>query len=154
MLKEAFGILKSASSNTNTQNEEIKSFLTFVGSKMTKYSEHTKNNVQKGLCDLIFKADCHFFDEYPYQYTSNRTQTSQGYSSGQPTSMQAYSQPANVGYYTGPSTSKNMEQVSQIYASVGHLSPGQPSPGQPSPQHLSTIEQYAMSSPQSVLSEL
>lgn len=78
--------------------------------------------------------------------------------------MQAYSQPANIGYYTVPSTSKNMEQVSQIYASVGQSfpgqpspgqqSPGQPSPGQPSPQHLSTNEQYAMSSPQSELSEL
>lgn len=47
-----------------------------------------------------------------------------------------------------------MEQVSQIYASVGQSSPGQPSPGQPSPQHLSTNEQYAMSSPQRELSEL
>lgn len=52
----------------------------------------------------------------------------------------------------GPNTSKNMEQLFQIYTSVGQPSPGQTSPGQPSPQHLN--EQYAMSSPHSELSEI
>lgn len=39
------------------RDEEIKSFTSFIGNKMKKYSETTKNAVQQAICDIIFKAD-------------------------------------------------------------------------------------------------
>ncbi|XP_048004302.1 uncharacterized protein LOC125240448 [Leguminivora glycinivorella] len=42
--------------------EEIKSFTNFIAFKMKKYSETTKNYVQQAICDIIFKADQHIYD--------------------------------------------------------------------------------------------
>ncbi|CAH0583196.1 unnamed protein product [Chrysodeixis includens] len=44
------------------RDEEIKSFTSFIGNKMKKYSETTKNAVQQAICDIIFKADQNNFE--------------------------------------------------------------------------------------------
>ncbi|XP_047025685.1 uncharacterized protein LOC124634261 [Helicoverpa zea] len=45
------------------REEEIKSFATFIASKMKKYSDVTKNAVQQAICDVIFKADQNHYDQ-------------------------------------------------------------------------------------------
>lgn len=51
------------------RDEEIKSFATFIGNKMKRYSDETKNAVQQAICEIIFKADqqvfeCNNYDKY------------------------------------------------------------------------------------------
>lgn len=77
MLKEAFGILKSASTSASSSNEtnEIKSFFSFVENKMKKYSEHTKNIVQQAICEVIFKADNGYYDRNYFPYECNAQST-------------------------------------------------------------------------------
>ncbi|KAJ0177936.1 hypothetical protein K1T71_006809 [Dendrolimus kikuchii] len=45
------------------RDEEIKSFINFIGNKMKRYSDVTKNAVQEEICDVIFKADRNFYEE-------------------------------------------------------------------------------------------
>lgn len=42
--------------------EEIKSFINFIGNKMKRYSDVTKNAVQQAICDIIFKADRNLYE--------------------------------------------------------------------------------------------
>lgn len=47
----------------NTKDhEEISYFANFIASKMKNYSETTKNAVQKEICEVIFKADQHYYE--------------------------------------------------------------------------------------------
>ncbi|KAJ8724294.1 hypothetical protein PYW08_015768 [Mythimna loreyi] len=49
------------------RDEEIKSFATFIGNKMKKYSDATKNAVQQAICEIIFKADQNDFEPHCFE---------------------------------------------------------------------------------------
>ncbi|KAG6444990.1 uncharacterized protein LOC115440144 [Manduca sexta] len=49
------------------RDEEIKSFATFIGNKMKRYSDETKNAVQQAICEIIFKADQQVFESSNYE---------------------------------------------------------------------------------------
>lgn len=49
------------------RDEEIVSFTTFIGNKMKKYSDTTKNAVQQAICDIIFKADQNHYENKCYE---------------------------------------------------------------------------------------
>lgn len=49
------------------RDEEIKSFTSFIGNKMKKYSDTTKNAVQQAICDVIFKADQNYYEPHCYE---------------------------------------------------------------------------------------
>jgi hypothetical protein len=80
MLSEAIGILRSASIQPQSVrsdglDDESNYFSKFICSKMTKYSEHTRNAVQRAITDIIFKADQGYYDyntdynqHHQYQY--------------------------------------------------------------------------------------
>lgn len=55
------------SQTVEERDDEIKSFLTFIGNKMKRYTDDTKNAVQRAICEVIFKADQNY-------YNSNCTQ--------------------------------------------------------------------------------
>lgn len=150
MLKEAFGILKTASSKptdpiSNIKNDEIRSFLEFVGSKMTKYSENTKNAVQEGICDLIFKADRHYFDNNfniqpvysnpirPGEY--HAAPSTSGYVLHVPTQLDRHLSQQSQGQESLAQSSLNQSSSdSQRPLSPIEIHSGQPSPNcQPSP---------------------
>ncbi|CAH0674109.1 unnamed protein product [Spodoptera exigua] len=44
------------------RDDEIKSFLSFIGNKMKRYTDETKNAVQRAICEVIFKADQNFYE--------------------------------------------------------------------------------------------
>ncbi|XP_075976151.1 uncharacterized protein LOC142976598 [Anticarsia gemmatalis] len=48
-------------------DEEIKSFTSFIGNKMKRYTDTTKNAVQQAICDIIFKADQNYFENNSYE---------------------------------------------------------------------------------------
>uniref|UniRef100_A0A2A4JYX0 MADF domain-containing protein n=1 Tax=Heliothis virescens TaxID=7102 RepID=A0A2A4JYX0_HELVI len=63
-------ILQSAPGPSQTpeeRDEEIKSFTTFIGNKMKKYSDITKNAVQQAICDVIFKADQNYYEPHCFE---------------------------------------------------------------------------------------
>lgn len=69
MLKKSFGILQTSSDNinafikqTNIQNEEVKHYCGFLGTKMCKYSDITRNSVQHATNNIIFQADQGFYE--------------------------------------------------------------------------------------------
>jgi hypothetical protein len=68
MLKDAFGTLKSASTSLSKEPDKISSFLTFVGNKMTRYNDHTKNMVQQAICEVIFRADNGYYEQSPTKF--------------------------------------------------------------------------------------
>ncbi|CAB3236017.1 unnamed protein product [Arctia plantaginis] len=54
------------SQTPSERDEEIVSFSTFIGNKMKKYSDTTKNAVQQAICDIIFKADQNAYESNYY----------------------------------------------------------------------------------------
>lgn len=46
----------------NDHDDEIRYFSNFIASKMKNYSETTKNAVQRDICEIIFKADQHYYE--------------------------------------------------------------------------------------------
>ncbi|CAB3236019.1 unnamed protein product [Arctia plantaginis] len=54
------------SQTPSERDEEIVSFITFIGNKMKKYSDTTKNAVQQAICDIIFKADQNAYESNYY----------------------------------------------------------------------------------------
>lgn len=63
---ETMNPLASRQDSSHESNEEIKSFLQFIGNKMKKYDIQTKNSVQQAICDIIFKTDQKFFRKRKY----------------------------------------------------------------------------------------
>lgn len=63
MLKEAFGILKSAAEkpkqtdNEKDENPEAKSFCNYIYQKMKNYNRQTLNLVQQEIMQVIFRTD-------------------------------------------------------------------------------------------------
>lgn len=49
------------------RDEEIKSFASFIGNKMKKYSDATKNAVQQAICEVIFKADQNCYEPHCFE---------------------------------------------------------------------------------------
>lgn len=49
--------------STLGNEDEINYFSRFIASKMMKYSEDTKNEVERKICDIIFKADQSCFEQ-------------------------------------------------------------------------------------------
>lgn len=118
MLKDAFGILKSASTKSN-QDDEIGTFCKFLESKLRSYDHRTKNLVQQRLCDIVFKADAGYFSNnqqygyytsQPHNYYTTRSETatqdtiySSAHSPATPSTSQAdigENSPSNVSQYS------------------------------------------------------
>ncbi|KAG5867873.1 hypothetical protein JTB14_028313 [Gonioctena quinquepunctata] len=57
VLKEAFGILKSAAEQLKDDNPELRSFCDFIYQKMKNYNKQTMNSVQQEIMQIIFHAD-------------------------------------------------------------------------------------------------
>ena len=49
------------------RDEEIKSFTSFIGNKMKKYTDATKNAVQQAICEVIFKADQNYYEPHCFE---------------------------------------------------------------------------------------
>lgn len=49
------------------RDEEIRSFTSFIGNKMKKYNDATKNAVQQAICEIIFKADQNSYETNCYE---------------------------------------------------------------------------------------
>lgn len=57
----------SSSQTAAERDEEIKSFTSFIGTKMKKYSDATKNAVQQAICEVIFKADQNYYEPHCFE---------------------------------------------------------------------------------------
>ncbi|CAK1592552.1 unnamed protein product [Parnassius mnemosyne] len=115
MLKDAFGILKLASTKSN-QDDVIGTFCKFLENKLRSYDHRTKNLVQQRLCDIVFKADAEYFsnnEQYGY-YTSQ----SQNYYTTRPeTATLIYSSA-----HSRPTGSTSEAGISQSSPSGSHYS--------------------------------
>lgn len=140
MLKDAFGILKSASTSLSKEPDEISSFLTLVGNKLRRYNDHTKNMVQQAICEVIFRADNGYYEQsYLGNYCSHAHPTYTAPMS-QP-SCSPVSQPAHARPLSEPTDKTPKPQVTFVAPSTIcqspevslRVSPGQPTPPQASP---------------------
>ncbi|RLU25089.1 hypothetical protein DMN91_003181 [Ooceraea biroi] len=159
MLKEAFGVLKSVSSSSN---DEIKSFLSFIENKMKRYNEHTKNIVQQAICEIVFKADNGYYENYFGNYYPHGTynaqpthaapmpQSNRSIPNSQPTYVSPISQsnqsipmsqPSPLIYQSNSQASPNFAAHPMCSSSEMPISPDTPTPPLTSPsQHSSCSE--------------
>ena len=62
MLEKAFTILTSAAAAATADDDECRSFGSFISNKLRNYLPCTRNKVQHEICNIIFAADQHHFD--------------------------------------------------------------------------------------------
>lgn len=68
-------IVESPQTSSAIDEEEIKTFTSFLATKMRKYSDYTKNAVQREICDIIFKADSNYYDKKSYTEIMKQTRS-------------------------------------------------------------------------------
>lgn len=61
-LIKSFGILSSSAAAPTIEENDSKSFAIYIGEKLQKYSEKTRNATQHAICDIIFRADEGIFE--------------------------------------------------------------------------------------------
>lgn len=55
-------ITETKSSHSNDEDDEMSTFLSFIGNKMKKYSNQLKTEVQQAICEIIFKTDQKYYN--------------------------------------------------------------------------------------------
>ena len=77
MLEKAFTILTSAAAAATADDDECRSFGSFISNKLRNYLPCTRNKVQHEICNIIFAADQGHFDAaYPVPVLSPASQVS------------------------------------------------------------------------------
>jgi hypothetical protein len=77
MLEKAFTILTSAAAAATADDDECRSFGSFISNKLRNYLPCTRNKVQHEICNIIFAAyQGHFDAAYPVPLLSPASQVS------------------------------------------------------------------------------
>lgn len=138
MLKEAFGILKTASNRATPpepteENRKLKSFANFITEKMKKYSNQTKNIVQQEFFQTIFRADQGYY-EHPQQHVAGYNQQ---YYYERPGMQSSVSTPPRLSAAASPVQSP--ENCASLSPASG---PAPPSPASDYTELISNIDDF------------